>query len=91
MTQVPVEVDSCASGLAFLEPKPALQDVKQVRMANGIIESTPGKRFRVLLSNYSRHPRRFPKGTVLEYATRNPVNIVTPDREVATHWGRCCA
>ena len=57
MTQMPVEIDSRTSGLAFLEPKLALQDVKQVRMANGIIEATPGKRFRVLLSNFSRHPR----------------------------------
>ena len=56
-------------------------------MANGIIEATPGKRFRLLLSNFSGHPRRFPKGTVLGYATRNPVNIVTPDQEVATHCG----
>ena len=30
MTQIPVEVDSRASGLALLEPKVALQDVKQV-------------------------------------------------------------
>ena len=87
MTQVPVEVDSRASGLAFLEPRLALQDVKQVRMANGIIEATPEKRFRVLLSNFSRHPRRFPKGTVLGYGTRNPISIVTPNREVATQCG----
>ena len=87
MTQMPVEVDSRASSLAFLEPKLAQQDVKQVRMANGIIEATPGKRFRVLLSNLSRHLRRFPKRTVLGYAARNPINIVTPDREVATHFG----
>ena len=56
-------------------------------MANGTIEATPGKRFRVLLSNFSRLPRRLPKGTVLGYAARNPVNIVIPDREVATHCG----
>ena len=66
----------------------ALQDVKQVRMASGIIEATPGKRFRVLLSNFSRHPRRFPKETVLRFATKNPIKIVTPDREVATHCGK---
>ena len=77
MTQVSVEVDSRASCLAFLEPQLALQNEKQVRMANGIIEATPGKRFRVLLSNSSRHPRRFPKGTVLGYATRNPISTVT--------------
>ena len=87
LTQMPVEVDSRASGLASLEPKLALQDVKQARIANGIIEATPGKRFRVLLSNFSRHPRRFPKGTVLGYATRNPINIVTQDREAATDCG----
>ena len=87
MTQMPVEVDSRASCLAFLEPKLALRDVKQVRMANGIIEVTPWRRFRVLLSNFSRHPRRFPKVTVLVYATRDPINNVTPDREVATHCG----
>ena len=87
MTQMPVEVDSRASAPALMEPKLALQDVKQVRMAHGIIEATPGKRFRELLSNFSRHPRRFPRGTVLGYATRNPINIVTPDLEVATHCG----
>ena len=84
---MPVEVDSRASGLAFLKPKLALQGVKQVRMANVIMEATPEKRFRVLLSNFSRHPRRFPKGTVIGYGTQNPINIVTPDREVATHCG----
>ena len=65
MTQVSVEVDSRASGLTFLEPKLALQDVKQFRMANGIIEPTPGKRFRVLLSNFSGTPddsNRLPAG-----------------------------
>ena len=73
MTQVPVEVDSRATGLTFLEPIAALQDVQQVRMANGIIEATPGK--------------RFPKGAVLGYATRNPFNILTRYWEVAAHCG----
>ena len=53
MTQMPVEVDSRVSGLDFLEPRLALQDEQQVRIANGIIEAKPGRRFHMLLSNCS--------------------------------------
>ena len=52
------------------------------------MEVPPAERFRVFLSNFSKSPRRLPKGTVVGYANRNPISIVTPDRDVAEECGK---
>ena len=88
ISQAVVPVRTGARGLCVLEPKQALQARHQVRIANGVVEVPPAERFRVFLSNFSKSPRRLPKGTVIGYANRNPISIVTPNRDVAEKCGK---
>ena len=88
MSQAAVPVRPGARGLCFLEPKQALLARHQVQIANGVVQVPPAERFSVSLSNFSKSPRRLPKGTVIGYAYRNPISIVTPDRDVAEECGK---
>ena len=87
MSQTAVEVTTGARGLCFLEPKLTLQARNNVRLANGVVDIEDGSWFQVLLSNFSRFPRRRPKGAVLGYAVRDRVAIITPKRKLAEKCG----
>ena len=66
----------------FMEPKPSLQHRHGVRLTNGIVEVLPNQTFDVIVANFSRRERRLPKHTVVGYAKRNPLAILTPERRV---------
>ena len=87
MSQTAVEVTTGARGLCFLEPKLTLQARNNVRLANGVVDIEDGSRFQVLLSDFSKVPRRLPKGAVLGCAVRDPVAIITPERKLAEKCG----
>ena len=83
MSQARVRVTTARRGLVFLEPKPSLQHRHGVRLTNGVAEVLPNVTFDVVVGNFSPRERRLPKHTVLGYAKRNPLAILTPERRVA--------
>ena len=87
MWQTAVEVTTGARGLCFLEPKLRLHSRNDVQLANGVVDIEDGSVFQVLLSNFSKFPRRLPKGVVLGYAVRDPAAIITPERKLAEQCG----
>ena len=83
MSQARVRVTTAGRGLVFLEPKPSLQHRHGVRLTNGVAEVLPNQVFEVMVANVSRQVRRLPKHTVVGYAKRNPLAILTRERQVA--------
>lgn len=88
MSQLAVPVTTLGSGLIFLDPKPSFQHRHGVRLTNGVAEVLPNQRFDVITANVSRKPRRLPRNTIVGYAKRCPIAILTPEREVAEEIGR---
>ena len=68
----------------YLEPKCRLAGENRIAAANGIIEMTPGKPSRILVSNFSDRTFNLYKGTTVAYATRSPIVI----KEVPTKVGQ---
>ena len=66
---------STATGLVYLEPKAAIQQRHRVRTANGVADVKTDERFAITNSKFSKTPKCLPKGTVVAYATRNPLAI----------------
>ena len=83
MSQARVRVTTPGKGLVFLEPKPSLQHRHWMRLTNGVAEALPHQTFEVNVANFSRRTWRLPKHTVVGYAKRNPIAILTPERRVA--------
>ena len=83
MSRSRVRVTTAGTGLVFLEPNPSLQHRHGVRLTNGVAEVLPYQTFEVNVANFSRRTRRLPKHTVVRYAKRNPLAILTPERRVA--------
>ena len=83
MSQARVRVTTAGKGLVFLEPKPSLQHRHGVRLTNGVAEVLPHQSFKVNVEKFSRRTRRLPKHTVVGYAKRNTLAILTPERRVA--------
>ena len=83
MSQAGVRVTTAGRGLVFLEPKPSLQHRHGARLTNGVTDVLPNVTFDVIVANFSRRERRLPKHTVVGYAKRNPLAILTPERRVA--------
>ena len=83
MSQARVRVTTAGRGLVFLEQKPSLHHRHGVRLTNGVAEVLRNVTFDVVVANFSRRKRRLPKHTVLGYAKRNPLAILTPERKVA--------
>lgn len=88
MPPAAVLISGAAPGLCFLDPKQALQALHQVRIANAVVEVRRAGRLQLFLPNFSKSPRRLPKGTVIGFADRNPMSIVTPDRDVGEQCGK---
>ena len=85
MSPMAAPVVSTAAGLVYLEPKSAIQQRHRVRTANGVADIRPNERFAITISNFSKTPKCLPKGTVVEYAKRNPLAIHTlPDKASRT-------
>jgi len=82
MSQMAIEVTSTACGLVFLEPKPSVQARHGVRIANGIAEVKPNESFLIIISNFSKLPRKLGKHLALAYAIRSPIGIFTPERKI---------
>ena len=84
MSQVEIPVVTKASGLVYIEPKlPALTKY-HVRTANGIHELRPDVKFELAVANFSKNPKRLPKGMTIAYAKRNPLAILTVPDDVST-------
>ena len=83
MSQVRVCVATAGRGLVFLEPKPLLQHRHGMRLTNGVAEVLPNQVLQVMVAEFSRQVRWLPKHTVVGYAKRNPLAILTPERQVA--------
>ena len=83
MSQTCARVTTAGKGLVFMEPKPSLQQRNGVRLTNGVEEFLPHQTFEVNVANVSRRRRRLLKHTVVGYAKRNPLAILTPERRVA--------
>ena len=84
MSQARIRVTTAGSGLVFLEPKPSLQLPHGVRLMNGGAVVLPNQTFDVMVANFSCQKRRLQKRTVVGYAMRNPLAILTPERRVGT-------
>ena len=82
-SQVQVTVTSEGAGLVYLSPKQSLFFRQNVRMSNGIAEVRPGETFQVLVANFGKKPARLHKGTIVGFADRHPLAIVTPSRQMA--------
>ena len=54
-----------------------------MRLTIGVVEVLPNQAFDVIVANFSRRERRLTKHTVVGYAKRNPLAILTPERRVA--------
>ena len=52
-------------------------------MANGVVDLHPRQDFEVLIANFSKKQVQLPKHTVLGYASRHPLAILTPNSKVA--------
>ena len=65
-----------------MEPKPSLQHRHGMRLTNGVVEILTNQAFDVLVANVSRREMQLPKHTVVGYAKRNPLEILTPERRV---------
>ena len=83
MTQAFVNVTTTASGLVYSEPKPSLQDRYGLRIANGIHETEPQRKFKIFISNFSRKPRMLPRNTVVGYAKSNPIALIVPQEDLS--------
>ena len=66
-----------------MEPKSFLQHRHGVRLTNGVVKVLLNQTFDVLAANFSRRERRLPKYTVVGYAKRNSLAILTPELRVA--------
>ena len=82
-SQIALRVRSDGAGLSYLTPKMSLLFRHNVRLANGIAEIHPKREFEVVVANFGKKAVRLPKNTVLGYATRHPLAILTPSAEFA--------
>ena len=88
MSQIAVKAVSDARGLVYLEPKPTLHYRHGIRVANGILEIGSDAAFDVIVSNFTKRPRRLHKGTIIAFAQRNPIAVLTPGRELAEDFAK---
>ena len=82
-SQIALRVRCDGAGLSYLTPKMSLLFRHNVRLANGIAEIHPKREFEVVVANFGKKAVRLPKHTVLGYATRHPLAILTPSAEFA--------
>ena len=54
---------------------------------NKVHEMLENRQFRIVLSNFSRHPRRLPKGMVVLLSSRSPLALVFLNSGVAHELG----
>ena len=79
MTQTEVDVQTAESGLVFLQGHHRMLDRHLALAANGVMDVVPSRPFRILMSNFSTHPVRLPKNTVVATALPSPAGILTID------------
>ena len=76
MSQVAIPAVTKASGLVYIKPKLPVQTRYEERTANGIHDVRPDVRFDVVLANFSKAPKRLPKGMTIAYEKWNPLAIL---------------
>ena len=75
-TQVKANVVTQSGGLVHTEPRHSVYQKYQVRAINGVHEVNPEEPFELLLSNFSKVERKFPKGMVIAYAALSPLALI---------------
>jgi len=75
-TQHRVQVSTLLQGVIVTEPKNEVMRRFGCRVMNSVHEVRAGQPFELLMTNFSAHPRRFPKGMVIAYASRSPVVLI---------------
>ena len=75
-TQVKANVVTQSGGLVHTEPRHSVYQEYQVRASNGVHEVIPEEPFELLLSNFSKVERKFPKGMVIAYAAPSPLALI---------------
>ena len=86
-SQTQVLVTTRMRGLIVTEPKGSLSAKFHVRAMNSVHEVQENKPFTILLSNFSKRARRFPKGMIVAFATRSPIAYVSLSSGVAHEVG----
>ena len=98
MTQTEVDVRVDQGGLRFIQAHPKLIDKHMSLAANGVMDVTPNRPFRILMSNFGAEAMRLPKNTVVALSLPAPAAILTvnpytmnpdhpPDKHKSVHRG----
>jgi len=86
-SQAKVEVTTLLQGLIVTEPKHDVSDQYNVRVMNSVHEVIANVPFPILVANFSRQRRVFPKGMVIAYASRSPLALISIDEDEAAKCG----
>lgn len=78
-----------AAGLIVIGPRSDIVPKYKVRAENGVLEVFPEMLFRIFLSNFRDHERKFPKGMVLDYEKKHPIYLVTIVGQAGEEIYRC--
>lgn len=76
MTQTKVSGVTTSAGLIVVEPLQKVGSRYRVRASNEVAEVLPNRAFKLPLSNFATEERRFPKGIVVELASKNPLDMM---------------
>lgn len=76
-TQVKAYVTTNMGGIIVTEPKHSLFQRHKVRIMNGVHDVLPGKKFPLLVSNFSSRTVNLPKHPTIAYASRSPLTLVS--------------
>jgi len=71
-----VDVATRREGTINIEPIESLYEKTSCLASNGIAEVSPGKRFRILVANFSKEARTLVKNQVVAHATSQPTFLV---------------
>jgi len=63
-------------GVILTEPRQEMMRKYGCRVMNSVHEVSADRPFDVLLTNFSAHSRRLPKGMVIAYGSRSPVSLI---------------
>lgn len=88
LAQMTFRVRSSAIGLSFLDSPPSIAIRHGVCMTKDIAELDPRKEFDMLVANFSRTRRALPKHTVIGYAKRSLLALITSSRATREQYAR---
>ena len=71
-SQTWIEVVSKHHGVGVVEPLPLLYERQSIALANGIVQTMPGQKFRILIANFSDHVRAVQRNQVVGHVLPDP-------------------